>query len=253
MHFSKAFTVGHQCAAVAGVLGCSFCVLHADGTDSSAAPVLTMPSHETLPGAAAVTENGSASVRTEAEAQNATADPEHAQPETAAFSSPEKDQLSSPGLSVVTKVQELLLKNLARMHHHTFMRVLFDATTCCPLISLIIVHVLKSQGPAHVVQSKDMTAVLAKDAFLVFRALCKLSTRSSESSAGTDPTAIRGKVHCRTSYWNNLPQMILTKDTSPERCSTLSQCFKPYVVQISLSKMAIMQSERNRHIEGGRV
>ena len=53
--------------------------------------------------------------------------------------------------------------------------------------------------PAHAVQSKDMTAVLAKDAFLVFRALCKLSTRSSESSAGADPTAIRGKVRCRTS------------------------------------------------------
>lgn len=131
--------------------------------------------------------------------------------------------------------------------------MLFDATTCCPLILLNILHVLKSQGPAHVVQSNYMTAVLAKDAFLVFRALCKLSTRSSESSAGTDPTAIRGKVHCRTSYLNNLPQMKLTRNTSPERCSTLSQCFKRYVVQIILSKMAIMQSERNRHIEGGRV
>ena len=43
-------------------------------------------------------------------------------------------------------------------------------------------------------QSKDISAVLAKDAFLVFRALCKLSTRSSESSTGADPTAIRGKV-----------------------------------------------------------
>ena len=47
------------------------------------------------------------------------------------------------------------------------------------------------------VQSKDISAVLAKDAFLVFRALCKLSTRSSESSTGTDPTAIRGKVRCQ--------------------------------------------------------
>lgn len=45
-----------------------------------------------------------------------------------------------------------------------------------------------------VLQSKDISAVLAKDAFLVFRALCKLSTRSSESSTGADPTAIRGKV-----------------------------------------------------------
>ena len=46
-----------------------------------------------------------------------------------------------------------------------------------------------------------MTAVLAKDAFLVFRALCKLSTRSSESSAGADPTAIRGKVRCRACHF----------------------------------------------------
>lgn len=48
-------------------------------------------------------------------------------------------------------------------------------------------------------QSKGISAVLAKDAFLVFRALCKLSTRSSESSTGTDPTAVRGKVGCHIS------------------------------------------------------
>ncbi len=39
-----------------------------------------------------------------------------------------------------------------------------------------------------------MEAALQKDAFLVFRALCKLSVRASETAAGTDMTAIRGKV-----------------------------------------------------------
>ncbi|KAL0026445.1 hypothetical protein WJX79_010345 [Trebouxia sp. C0005] len=40
----------------------------------------------------------------------------------------------------------------------------------------------------------QMEATLQKDAFLVFRALCKLSVRASETAAGTDMTAIRGKV-----------------------------------------------------------
>ncbi|KAL3151970.1 hypothetical protein ABBQ32_001093 [Trebouxia sp. C0010 RCD-2024] len=40
----------------------------------------------------------------------------------------------------------------------------------------------------------QMAAALQKDAFLVFRALCKLSVRASETAAGTDMTAIRGKV-----------------------------------------------------------
>ena len=40
----------------------------------------------------------------------------------------------------------------------------------------------------------QMEAALQKDAFLVFRALCKLSVRASETAAGTDMTAIRGKV-----------------------------------------------------------
>ena len=47
-------------------------------------------------------------------------------------------------------------------------------------------------------QDTEMSIVLAKDAFLVFRALCKLSIRSSESSTGSDPTAVRGKVCSRT-------------------------------------------------------
>lgn len=37
-------------------------------------------------------------------------------------------------------------------------------------------------------------SVLQKDGFLVFRALCKLSIRTSDSATVADPTAIRGKV-----------------------------------------------------------
>ncbi|CAL8462959.1 g2493 [Coccomyxa elongata] len=49
--------------------------------------------------------------------------------------------------------------------------------------------------PATAEQDGEMSIVLAKDAFLVFRALCKLSIRSSnESASGLDPPAIRGKV-----------------------------------------------------------
>ncbi len=39
-----------------------------------------------------------------------------------------------------------------------------------------------------------MAAVLAKDAFLVFRALCKLSIRTADATTHTDLTALRGKV-----------------------------------------------------------
>ncbi|KAG2485588.1 hypothetical protein HYH03_015653 [Edaphochlamys debaryana] len=38
------------------------------------------------------------------------------------------------------------------------------------------------------------TQVLQRDAFLVFRALCKLSIRTNDTTAATDPTAVRGKV-----------------------------------------------------------
>lgn len=37
-------------------------------------------------------------------------------------------------------------------------------------------------------------AVLAKDAFLVFRALCKLSIRTADATTHTDLTALRGKA-----------------------------------------------------------
>jgi brefeldin A-inhibited guanine nucleotide-exchange protein len=40
-------------------------------------------------------------------------------------------------------------------------------------------------------------ALLLKDAFLVFRALCKLSIRTSDSVTISDPTAVRGKVSCQ--------------------------------------------------------
>lgn len=40
----------------------------------------------------------------------------------------------------------------------------------------------------------SMPAQLQKDAFLVFRALCKLSIRSTEAAPGSEVTTIRGKV-----------------------------------------------------------
>ncbi len=57
-----------------------------------------------------------------------------------------------------------------------------------------------------------MSIVLAKDAFLVFRALCKLSIRSNnESASGLDPPAIRGKVCSRAHpvhHWAISPAML---------------------------------------------
>lgn len=43
-------------------------------------------------------------------------------------------------------------------------------------------------------QAASIESTLQKDAYLVFRALCKLSIRSSDSSAGSDLTVLRGKV-----------------------------------------------------------
>lgn len=44
---------------------------------------------------------------------------------------------------------------------------------------------------------QGLSAMLQRDAFLAFRALCKLSTRTSESATGAaDPAALRGKVCC---------------------------------------------------------
>ena len=49
-------------------------------------------------------------------------------------------------------------------------------------------------APDTAFKAAAMDAVLQKDAFLVFRALCKLSIRTADASSGTDLTAIRGKV-----------------------------------------------------------
>lgn len=42
---------------------------------------------------------------------------------------------------------------------------------------------------------------LQKDAFLVFRALCKLSIRSTDSAPGSELTTIRGKVRGRAALY----------------------------------------------------
>lgn len=42
--------------------------------------------------------------------------------------------------------------------------------------------------------SRPSSAVLQKDAFLVFRALCKLSIKTADGGQGADPMALRGKV-----------------------------------------------------------
>lgn len=49
-------------------------------------------------------------------------------------------------------------------------------------------------GPRNSPSETARTAVLQKDAFLVFRALCKLSIRTSDTATVQDPTAVRGKV-----------------------------------------------------------
>lgn len=57
-------------------------------------------------------------------------------------------------------------------------------------------------------------ALLLKDAFLVFRALCKLSIRTSDSVTITDPTAVRGKVRLG-------PAQSLARIHSTQRCLCL--------------------------------
>lgn len=82
------------------------------------------------------------------------------------------------------------------------------------------------------VQSKDITAVLARDAFLVFRALCKLSTRSSESSTGADPTAIRGKVRLQAHQRNALNSLFCAAVLRLQSLHTLCSCgILPRLVQ----------------------
>jgi hypothetical protein len=49
-------------------------------------------------------------------------------------------------------------------------------------------------GSSSTGKQLGMPAQLQKDAFLVFRALCKLSIRSTEASPGSELTTVRGKV-----------------------------------------------------------
>ncbi len=49
-------------------------------------------------------------------------------------------------------------------------------------------------GTPSTAKAAALDSVLQKDAFLVFRALCKLSIKTADASSGTDVTATRGKV-----------------------------------------------------------
>jgi len=52
-------------------------------------------------------------------------------------------------------------------------------------------------APPAQAAAPEVAALLAKDAFLVFRALCKLSIRTADAAAHTDLTALRGKARRR--------------------------------------------------------
>ena len=43
-------------------------------------------------------------------------------------------------------------------------------------------------------EGSSVGVMLQRDAFLAFRALCRLSMRSADSATGLDPPALRGKV-----------------------------------------------------------
>jgi brefeldin A-inhibited guanine nucleotide-exchange protein len=55
-------------------------------------------------------------------------------------------------------------------------------------------HLGAEPGASASGRQLSVAAQLQKDAFLVFRALCKLSIRSTESAPGSEITTIRGKV-----------------------------------------------------------
>ena len=51
---------------------------------------------------------------------------------------------------------------------------------------------LPEDGSAPAVaDAASRAAVLQRDAFLVFRALCTLSIRTNDAAVGSDPTAVR--------------------------------------------------------------
>ena len=55
-----------------------------------------------------------------------------------------------------------------------------------------------------------INSILQKDAYLVFRALCKLSIRSPDGSTGADLTVLRGKARPPTScFFPRLSSAIL--------------------------------------------
>ena len=61
-------------------------------------------------------------------------------------------------------------------------------------------------------QPVPIEVTLQKDAYLVFRALCKLSIRSSDNSASADLTVMRGKVSL--SLLDSIAVMRLNSDSS---------------------------------------
>ena len=68
---------------------------------------------------------------------------------------------------------------------------LFQSSPCLLALTEMVLTATGSLAQAAAAQ---MAAVLAKDAFLVFRALCKLSIRTADATTHTDLTALRGKV-----------------------------------------------------------
>lgn len=73
-----------------------------------------------------------------------------------------------------------------------------------------------SQQNSH--QPVPIGVTLQKDAFLVFRALCKLSIRSSDNSASADITVMRGKVQVSPEItWENSCQVCQTSWVSSTR------------------------------------
>jgi len=60
-------------------------------------------------------------------------------------------------------------------------------------------------SPDSEARAAAIDAILQKDAFLVFRALCKLSIRTADASSGTDLTAIRGKARVALLWAKSLP------------------------------------------------
>jgi hypothetical protein len=87
---------------------------------------------------------------------------------------------------------------LAHTHTYTYTHIHTHART--PTHARTRYYTLNhpnAEGEAgNVDQASTRTAVLQQDAFLVFRALCKLSTRTSDTAAVQDATAARCVCVC---------------------------------------------------------